>query len=529
VLDFPNTPAVNDLFTLTDGTQWKWDGVKWGPATGSSSSNVVTSFNTRVGTVTLLAADVTGAGGALLAGPVFSGDPQAPTPAATDNDNSIATTAFVTNAVAGAGVMISDTAPAVPRNGQLWWDSADAQLYVRYLDPTGPAQWVAASNSGVGAGGLTQAQADARYLQLIGGNLTGPLTLAADPGGALQAATKQYVDNHYLPLAGGTLTGALTLPANAASGLQAVPLQQLNGTVANYLPLSGGTLTGVLNITPAAGSWPTLQMYASAGMGHQMLFFTGGNLRWGFNPGDNTAEGGGNAGSDLNFVNYSDTGAYLGAPLTIKRSNAQALFSGTIITTAGHVVSQAATNPTFCSFNTNVGYACGFFCGTGPYLYFGNMDGSGNYIGPVFASWDTASNFITNAAASKPGGGSWSNSSDARIKTVLGDYASGLEAVLALHPVRYRYKDNWRRPNEDLDEGPHSQVAAAGQEFIGLVAQEAEIPMPEMVTLQAAVIDGVPVDDMRILDNTALSYALVNAIKELNARLASLETQVRLH
>lgn len=62
----------------------------------------VSSFNTRTGAVTLTAADVTGAGGAPLASPVFTGNPQAPTPAAGDNDTSVPTTAFVQTAVAPA-------------------------------------------------------------------------------------------------------------------------------------------------------------------------------------------------------------------------------------------------------------------------------------------------------------------------------------------------------------------------------------------------------------------------------------------
>ena len=43
--------------------------------------------------------------------------------------------------------------------------------------------------------GISQDEADARYLQLAGGTMTGPLTLAGDPTENLQAATKQYVDN----------------------------------------------------------------------------------------------------------------------------------------------------------------------------------------------------------------------------------------------------------------------------------------------------------------------------------------------
>lgn len=59
----------------------------------------VTSFNTRVGAVTLTAADVTGVGGALLASPTFTGTPSGPTPAPTDNSTHLATTAYVTNAI----------------------------------------------------------------------------------------------------------------------------------------------------------------------------------------------------------------------------------------------------------------------------------------------------------------------------------------------------------------------------------------------------------------------------------------------
>jgi phage gp45-like len=46
-----------------------------------------------------------------LASPVFTGDPRAPTPAANDNDNSIATTAFVTNAVTAGTVPPATVAP----------------------------------------------------------------------------------------------------------------------------------------------------------------------------------------------------------------------------------------------------------------------------------------------------------------------------------------------------------------------------------------------------------------------------------
>jgi hypothetical protein len=131
-----------------------------------------------------------------------------------------------------------------------------------------------------------------------------------------------------------------------------------------------------------------------------------------------------------------------------------------------------------------------------------------------------ASAFTVPNSAWKPGGGVWADSSDVRIKNVIGGYFTGLDAVCALRPVRYTFKNNWHR-GDDMP-SPHGGVDST-QEFIGLVAQEAEIPMPELVSMTSAVIDGVPVDDLRTLDMTALSLALVNAVKELDGRLRTLE------
>ena len=43
--------------------------------------------------------------------------------------------------------------------------------------------------------GISQDEADARYLQLAGGTMTGALTLSGTPTSDLQAATKKYVDD----------------------------------------------------------------------------------------------------------------------------------------------------------------------------------------------------------------------------------------------------------------------------------------------------------------------------------------------
>jgi hypothetical protein len=86
--------------------------------------------------------------------------------------------------------------------------------------------------------GLTVVEADARYVALSGGVMTGALQLNADPTVPLGAATKQYVDDlqttiaaQYLPLGGGTLTGPLTLAADPTTAFEAATMQYVDNAI----------------------------------------------------------------------------------------------------------------------------------------------------------------------------------------------------------------------------------------------------------------------------------------------------------
>jgi cytoskeletal protein CcmA (bactofilin family) len=131
-----------------------------------------------------------------------------------------------------------------------------------------------------------------------------------------------------------------------------------------------------------------------------------------------------------------------------------------------------------------------------------------NYYGPI--QCDEAGNMTLRGALIQ--------NSDARIKEVLGDYGQGLPAILALAPRVYRYLGN----DTNEKSGPSSH-AGAERQFVGLVAQEIEGVFPEMVSRRSGFIDGQAVDDLRLLDPSPLTYALVNAVKELAERLAALE------
>ena len=146
----------------------------------------------------------------------------------------------------------------------------------------------------------------------------------------------------------------------------------------------------------------------------------------------------------------------------------------------------------------------------------------------------------------KPGGGVWADASDARIKNVEGDYTRGLTEIAQLRPVTYTFKGNDTSVQPDhimtgiaeddakktkeavvvpYPNSPHKMPADNATKYTGLVAQEVEAVIPEMVTKRAAYIDGVAVTDLRDLDTSSLIFALVNAVKELKARVEALETQ----
>ena len=78
-LDFPNSPTNGQTYTGPNNATWQWDGTKWVAGYGASSAY------------------------APVVSPVFTGDPQAPTPASGDADASIATTAFVAPSWNNAG------------------------------------------------------------------------------------------------------------------------------------------------------------------------------------------------------------------------------------------------------------------------------------------------------------------------------------------------------------------------------------------------------------------------------------------
>ena len=79
--------------------------------------------------------------------------------------------------------------------------------------------------------------------------------------------------------------------------------------------------------------------------------------------------------------------------------------------------------------------------------------------------------------AFKPGGGSWTAASDARVKKDIRDLDRGLSDLMRVRPVRFRYNGL-------------GGTADDGREYVGVVAQDLEKIFPEMVGAKKEKLSG---------------------------------------
>jgi hypothetical protein len=120
----------------------------------------------------------------------------------------------------------------------------------------------------------------------------------------------------------------------------------------------------------------------------------------------------------------------------------------------------------------------------------------------------------TNSAA-KPTSALWTIASDSRIKTETGEYTKGLDAVCALRPITYQYNGA-------------AGFTVDGEENISIIAQEAMQHFPECVGTFEAMLNEGDKEKTKLYnwDGHALTFALVNAIKELKASNDALTARV---
>jgi hypothetical protein len=123
----------------------------------------------------------------------------------------------------------------------------------------------------------------------------------------------------------------------------------------------------------------------------------------------------------------------------------------------------------------------------------------------------------------KPGGGDWASISDRRLKRDITPYKDGLEQIMSLNPVEYKYNDI-----TDYD----TTIS-----YVGLVAQDLLDVAPYMVSLDRwnftevenkngeiveTIWDGT---EYYSINTSALDYMQINAIKEQQAVIQSLREE----
>lgn len=122
---------------------------------------------------------------------------------------------------------------------------------------------------------------------------------------------------------------------------------------------------------------------------------------------------------------------------------------------------------------------------------------------------------LSTDSAAKPSTNTWTIASDARIKKVTGEYTKGLDAVCALRPITYEYNG---AAGFEVD----------GKENISIIAQEAIEHFPECVGTFNAKLNATDEIETELYNwnGHALTFALVNAIKELKAELNTVKSEL---
>jgi len=137
---------------------------------------------------------------------------------------------------------------------------------------------------------------------------------------------------------------------------------------------------------------------------------------------------------------------------------------------------------------------------------------SASGFGGYFQSDNTYS-LVANGTAAKPGGGTWDSFSDLRVKENIKPYSKGLAEIILVNPINYEYNG--------------LANTTKGIEYTGVIAQEIKDIFPETVTIYKAKLNKEDEEDTELynFNSTALTFALINAVKELKAEIELLKAK----
>ena len=125
----------------------------------------------------------------------------------------------------------------------------------------------------------------------------------------------------------------------------------------------------------------------------------------------------------------------------------------------------------------------------------------------------------TSGAYNGANSSSWSTTSDRRIKKNIVNNDSGLDKLKQIQVCNFEYKteDEIKTDNPELTDVIKSAVVNQQGVQLGVIAQEIEGVLPEVVETQSTGVKTVNPDN--------ITWYLVNAIKELSAKVTALEAK----
>ncbi|MFD0999177.1 tail fiber domain-containing protein [Ohtaekwangia kribbensis] len=112
--------------------------------------------------------------------------------------------------------------------------------------------------------------------------------------------------------------------------------------------------------------------------------------------------------------------------------------------------------------------------------------------------------------AVKPGGGSWASPSDRRLKKDITDFTDGMNVIAKIKPVSFRYNGIAGLPDD-------------GKQYIGIIAQDMQKAAP--YTIDTFTDSETKIDYLKY-DPNAVTYILINAVKEQQATIEKLQKQL---
>lgn len=331
---------------------------------------------------------------------------------------------------------------------------------------------------------------------------------------------------------GGALNSPLLNLANRTAYLKG-QVDSLGTTKAN---LSGAIFTDTVAVAPASGALATIRATATgaadatvdldapSGRNRFYRYRVGGVTRW------STFM---SSGGDFGVQRYDASGNPINNPLTINLADGVvSLTNGLSVTGNATATGQVNAGGSFLSASPGSGvYVNSYWTVPGPVygctLASSNPNGGlcevqgvhvpGSWIGLRLFARDNWFDFRNDGQAYKPGGGSWGDISDERLKIMRRRYALGLDVARRLQPWVFSFRpETGRDPEREHVSASAQNVEAAGA--------------GHMVTSGRQILGSIDLPDAKTLDQSAVPWIAINSVQELadmvealTARVAALE------